>query len=192
MKTFNKLTAIIPVFMFLTLASCGKNQIDEANNLVAEANRKIAESDQLVKKTEKKNKELFAVFIKTNEDLQEYKQEMSAKAKGIVKDFERASDLAENAADKFAEAGKLNVPENYKTYLETKAEELAKRSEAVEARKGNAQAFLDYDDATMIKKFEENNDKSEKLMTEARELGKKAEKIKEENVNIYFAESRIR
>lgn len=192
MKPFRKLTAVISIFTFSMLAACGANQIDEANNLVAEANQKLVESDQLVKKTEKKNKELFAVFIKTNEDLQEYKQEMSAKAKGIVKDYERASDLAENAADKFAEAGKLNVPENYKTYLETKAEELAKRSEAVEARKENAQAFLDYDDATMIKKFEENNEKSEKLMTEAKELGKKADKIKEENGNIYFAETRVK
>ena len=192
MKTLNKLPAIISVFTFLILASCGGSQIDEANDLVAEANKKIVESEQIVKKTEKKNKELFAVFIKTNEDLQEYKQEMSAKAKAIIKDFERASDLAENAADKFAEAGKLNVPENYKTYLETKAEELTKRSEAVEARKGNAQAFLDYDDATMIKKFEENNEKSEKLTAEATELGRKADKIKEENGNIYFAETRVK
>jgi len=192
MKTLKKLTAIISIFIFSMLAACGGSQIDEAADLVAEANKKIAESDRLVKKTEKKNKELFAVFIKTNEDLQEYKQEMSAKAKGIVKDFERASDLAENAADKFAEAGNLNLPENYKAYLDTKAEELIKRSEAVEARKENAQAFLDYDDATMIKKFEENNEKSEKLTAEARELGKKADKIKEENGNIYFAETRVK
>jgi len=177
MKTSNKLRTIVAVFTVAILTACGGNQIEEANHLVDKANKNIVEADELLKKTEKKNKELFAVPIQTEEELQIYKEKKSAEAGTIIEDFEKASNLAESAANQFAEAGKLNVPENFKEYLEIKSQEFAKRAEAVETRKGNAQAFLDYDGATMVKKFEENNEKSEKLMKEAKELGERADEV---------------
>lgn len=193
MKSPNKLTAIISVFIFLTLAACGgANQIEEAARLVAEADKKVVEADEMVKKTEKKNKELFAVYIETDEELQDYKQEMSAKATRIVEDFEKASDLVETASGKFAEAAKLNVAEEFRSYLETKSLEFAKRAEAVNARKENARTFLEYDGAAMIRKFEENNERTEKLLAEAAELGEKADQIKRENGDIFYAKTQLK
>lgn len=178
-----KLNAIISALMFSFLfASCGgSSQIEEANRLVSAANENIVEANELVKKAERKNKKLFAVSIQTDEELKNYKRQMSAEAKAIIEDFEKAADLAEIASHQFAEAGNLNVPEDFRKYLETKSHEFAKRAEAVETRKENARAFLEYDDATMVKKFEENNEQAEKLMREAEELEDKAEEIQKEN-----------
>lgn len=184
MKRSNCLQAIISIFIFtlpvIIFASCGGDQSEEADFLVSEANKNIAEASALVKETEKRNKELFAVSIQTDEALREYKNAKEREAQKIIEDFEKASELAETASNQLAEAGKMDVPEKYREYLEIRALELARRAEAAGIRKGNAQAFLEHADATMIKKFEENNEKSERLLSEARELGRRADEIQTE------------
>ena len=184
----NKQTNITAIFASLLLLvfiiACGGNQVEEANKLISDANKLVDEAKELVVKTDARNKELFSEDIK--ETLKDYKRKMAAEAKSIVEDYAKAADKSQAAGKKFAEAGKLNVADKFKEYLDLKAKEFDKRAEAINFAKGNAQAFIDLDDVNaMQKQFGENNKKSQSLMKEAEELAGKAEKIQTEHKEIF-------
>ncbi len=188
MKTTNKLNAIfiIIVAIALGIACGGKVETDAANSRVAAANKKLDEAKDLYQKTETRNSKLFSANVRTVGQLQYYKENQKDEAASIVTDYEKVSEMLKDVSKQYDEISRMNLDEKYKDYAKLKSDEYAKRAEAVNIRKGNAQAFMEIDDPkTMMTKFDDNNSKSDRLFKDAEEIGAKAKKIEEENKEIF-------
>ena len=188
MKKQNKLNAIFIILVAIAvgLACNSSNQQAEANKIVDQANKKLDEAKDLYEKTEKRNKELFSVNVQNDRQLQAYKFLKSDEAKSIVAEYERASEMLRDISKQYDDISRMNLNEKYKDYAKLKSDEFVKRAEAVNIRKGNAQAFAEIDDAkTMLAKFDENNTKSDKLFKDAEDIATKAKKIEDENKDIF-------
>ena len=102
--------------------------------------------------------------VQNDRQLQSYKFLKSDEAKSIVADYERTSEMLKDISKQYDDISRMNLNEKYKDYAKLKSDEFVKRAEAVNIRKGNAQAFAKIDDAkTMLAKFDENNTKSDKF-----------------------------
>ena len=102
--------------------------------------------------------------VQNDRQLQSYKFLKSDEAKSIVADYERTSEMLKDISKQYDDISRMNLNEKYKDYAKLKSDEFVKRAEAVNIRKGNAQAFAEIDDAkTMLAKFAENNTKSDKF-----------------------------
>jgi len=168
--------------------ACGANQQAEANKLVGEANELIGKTDILINQTETRNQKLFDADVQTAEELAAYKLKMKDEAQRIIENYVKASEMLKEIANNFDRAAQLKVPEIFQEYAATKSEEFAKRAEAFEIRKGNAQVFIEIDSPKlMTDKFDENNSRFEKLIKEADEFGEAAKRIEIENRD-FFAE----
>ncbi|HVE57232.1 MAG TPA: hypothetical protein VNB22_10420 [Pyrinomonadaceae bacterium] len=179
---------LIAILVGTALTCGGNNQQSEANRLVGEANRLLGETNKLIERTEARNQRLFDADVQTIEELAAYKIKMKSEAQEIVENYAKASEMLAEIAGKFEKATKLNVREIFKEYAATKSEEFAKRAEAFNVRKGNAQVFIEFDSPQkMTDKFDENNSRFEKLIKEADELGGTAKRIENENRD-FFAE----
>lgn len=188
MKKQNKINAIfiIIVAVVMGLACSGGSQVEEANKIVDTANKKLDEAKDLFAKTETRNTALFSTNIQTVGQLQTYKSNKSGEAKSIVSDYERVSEMLKDVSKQYDDVSRLNVGEKYKDYAKLKSDEFAKRSEAINIRKGNAQAFMEIDDPRqMTSKFDENNAKSDRLFKDAEDMGAKAKKMEEENKDLF-------
>ena len=189
MNNRNKLNTIFIILAaaaFLLACSGGGDQLAEANKRVDEANKKIEEVNALITKTEAQNQILFGANIQTVAQLNFYKDRMRSTAKDIVNDYEKAGATLKEVAKIFDDASRLNVSDKYKEYVKLKSDEFAKRAEAADVRKGNAQAFIEIDSPrTMTQKFNDNNDKFAKKVKEADDIAEKAKKVESENKDIF-------
>ncbi len=189
MKKQNKVNTIFIVLIAIAIGlACGggANQTVEANKIVDQANQKLDEAKDLYEKTEKRNKDLFSVNIQNDRQLQSYKFLKNDEAKSIVAEYERTSGMLKDISRQYDDVSRLNLDEKYKDYAKLKSDEYIKRAEAVNIRKGNAQAFAEIDDPkTMLAKFDENNTKSDKLFKDAEDIGARAKKIEDENKDIF-------
>lgn len=189
MNKQNKLNAIFIILVSVAIGlacSSSGNQQAEANKIVDQANKKLDEAKDLYAKTETRNKNLFSVNIQTLPQLQSYKAKMNGEAKSIVADYEKLSEMLRDISKQYDDVSRMDLNDKYKEYAKLKSEEFTKRSEAVNIRKGNAQAFMEIDDPkTMTTKFGENNGKSDKLFKDAEDIGAKAKKIEADNKEIF-------
>ncbi len=184
----NKFNAalIITITVLIALGCSGSNQQTEANKIVDAANKKLDDTKELYSKTEARNSTLFGANIQTVPQLRYYQSKMTGEAKLIVSDYEKVADNLKDIARQYDDISRLNVADKYKEYAKLKSDEFAKRSEAVGIRKGNAQAFAEIDDPRiLIKKFAENNDKSDKLFKDAEDIASKAKKIEDDNKDLF-------
>ncbi len=187
-KPNNKINAIFVVIVALVigLACSSSNQIEEANKIVDTANAKLEEAKSLYAQTETRSSALFSANVQTVGQLQLYKSNKTGEAKSIIADYEKVSGMLKDVSKQYDDVSRLNVSDKYKDYAKLKSEEFAKRSEAINIRKGNAQAFLEIDDyKTMTGKFDENNSKSDRLFKDAEEMSAKAKKMEEENQDLF-------
>lgn len=174
------------IAMVIGCSSSGGNQQAEANKIVDQANKKLDETKELYSKTETRNSTLFSANIQTVPQLVYYKSRMAGEAKSIVTDYEKVSDNLKDIAKQYDDISRLNVDDKYKEYAKLKSDEFAKRSEAVNIRKGNAQAFAEISDPRiLVTKFQENNTKSDRLFKDAEDIASKAKKIEEDNKEIF-------
>jgi hypothetical protein len=188
MKKQNKLNAILITLAAIALVTaCSSGyQTEEANKIVDQANKSLEEAKSLYVKTDGRNKELFSANVRTRNELRAYKIIGAGTAKEIVSDYEKASDILKEIAKQYDEVSRLNLPEKYKDYAKLKSEEFTKRAEAINVRKGNAQAFMEIDNPdTMLSKFDENNSKSDRLFNDAEEVATKAKKVEDENKEVF-------
>jgi hypothetical protein len=191
MTTKNKLNALLIIVLALGLglacsSAAAEQQTAEANRVVDLTNKKLDDAKDLYSKTETRNTNLFSVNIQTLPQLQFYKAHKSDEAKSIVADYERTAEMLKDISRQYDDVSRMNVNEKYKEYAKLKSDEFAKRSEAVNVRKGNAQAFNEIDDPrTMTAKFDENNTKSDKLFRDAEDIATKAKKMEDENKEIF-------
>jgi hypothetical protein len=182
---FNKL--FITIVAIAVCLACGSgNQTEEANKIVDSANKKLDQAKELYSKTETRNTKLFNANVQTVEQLQAYKSGKSDEAKAIVEDYETVSEMLKDISKQYDEVSRMNLTEKYKDYAKLKSDEYAKRSEAINVRKGNALAFMEIDDyKTMTTKFDDNNAKSDRLFKDAEDIGAKAKKLEEENKDMF-------
>jgi hypothetical protein len=188
MKGHNKFNAILLLLIAvaMSLACSGAGQTEEANKIVDQANKKLEEAKDLYGKTEKRNTELFSAKVETVQELNDYKSKKSGEAKSIAADYEKVSAMLKDISKQYDDVSRLNLDEKYKNYAKLKADEFAKRAEAVDIRKGNAQAFAEIDNPdAMLAKFDENNSKSDRLFKDAEDIAAKAKKIEEENKDLF-------
>jgi predicted phage tail protein len=188
MNKQNKMNAIfiLLVAVAIGLACSSGSQVEEANKIVDQANKKLEEAKDLYGKTETRNTNLFSANVQTVQQLQYYKANKSEEAKSIVSDYEKVADMLKDVSKQYDDVSRLNVGDKYKDYAKLKSDEFAKRAEAVNIRKGNAQAFAEIDDPkTMLTKFDDNNAKSDRLFKDAEDMGAKAKKIEEENKDLF-------
>jgi hypothetical protein len=188
MKKHNKLNAIFIIIaaIALGLACGGSAQTEEANKIVDGANKKLEEAKELFVATEKRNTALFDVNIQTPQQLQFYKANKSEEAKSIVTDYEKVVEMMKDVSRQYDNISRMNLSEKYKDYAKLKSDEFAKRAEAINVRKGNAQAFADIADArAMNEKFDENNAKADRLFKDADDIAAKAKKMEEENKDLF-------
>lgn len=188
MNQLNKLNAIfIAIFGIALIVACGGGmQTEEANKVVDAANKKLDDGKVLYDKTEDRNKKLFSADVRTVRELQYYKEDRKDEAKSIVADYEKTVEIMKDVSRQYDDISRMNLDEKYKEYAKLKSDEYLKRAEAINIRKGNAQAFMEIDDyKTMTTKFEDNNAKSERLFKDADEIASKAKKIEEDNKEIF-------
>lgn len=187
MKHAHKFNLLLAMIIGLTLVlACGGDQQAEANKMVAEANKKLNDAKEVMVKTEKRNEELFSANIQTVAQLQSYKNKMSGEAKDIIANYEKIGSTLKELAKTYDDISRMNVTDKYKEYTKVKSDEYNKRAEAINVKKGDAQAFIEIDDPkTMVGKFADNKEKSEKLFGEADELGTKATKMEKDHPELF-------
>lgn len=165
-------------------AACNRYEVDKANKLVDAANVSIKEvsdkADSVTSRTEQMD-----AGVESVED-EDGLTKLRTDAKAIIADCEKVRDNLTDASNKFFEAGKLKLNDKYKEYLDTKGQEMKKRSEMFGALIGIPQALIDSPNREQYhQKSIEVKTKYESLQKEADDLGSKASKIYEENKSLF-------
>lgn len=179
------ITAIFAVLMTLAigLACSGGDDTAKANELVGEANKFIVEAGSAVTKVTSKSSEFDSKVnsIKNNKDLEAAR----AFGKELTGLYTTMEENFKKAGDKFEEAGKLNVNEKFKEYLQSKATEMKKRAEYSTELKKIPKAL---DDSQNEKAYRESIativPNVQKMTKEAQDLAEKADKIVKDNPTI--------
>lgn len=183
------------LFLLALLTACGKSDstttTTEGFDVLNFSDDTPAAAELVSQANEDLNK--IKVMYKKNEDqLEELKTAMKdnniEKVKKITDDLvyiiNDGMGLAESAVEKIEKAEAMNVNPDFKEYLDLKAQGLRKQLEAFEERRQAARLLRDVfgaNDAAMIEKsklgFKEKEDHFQKIMDEAREVGKKANEV---------------
>ena len=125
----------------------GCDQIDEANTLITASNKKVEEAATIFTKA---TNDADALMSQEIEDLADWKTKNEAKAKEILANFDKATELYKAAAKDFDDAGKLKLNDKIKGYVALKSKQLAKLSEYIAAQKGGVQAMINAKDADSL------------------------------------------
>jgi hypothetical protein len=166
------------------MTACNMYEADKANRFVDEANKAITEANDkmqkgLAKLTEMEN---AVARIRNESDLEVQR----AVARELIPVFETARDRYKEAGGKFEDAGKLKLQDKFKEYLEYKAKEMKKRSEVAALIIEEPKTLLSSDSKSAYQKtVDELVVKFKSLNTEADDLSSKADKVMEENKEIF-------
>src|ERR1044072_9211663 len=107
-----------------------------------------------------------------------------------IADLEKARDGYKEAGSKFEEASKLDVKDKFKDYLSVKSKEMNKRSELTSALMREPKALIDSKGPDEYKKkVNQVVAKVTTLKKDAEELAGKADKIFEENKDLFKADA---
>ncbi len=184
-KKFSAMVIFIALLIGITTCS-DVNQLTDANKLINEANTKIIVANDLLTKTNNRKNKLFSANIQNPEELLEYKKIQNSEAKSIFNDYEKICESLKEISKLFDDVSRMNLNPKYKDYAKLKSDEFNKRAEAIVIQKGNALAFIEIDDPQkMTARFDDNNSKSDKILTEAEELEKKARNLEIENKDVF-------
>ncbi len=180
------LLIVAAVLFAAVMTGCTVYQTDKANKLVDEANVAIEDANSNLEKGNAKLVEMEKGVpeIGDADDL----EKLRAVAKEIIPMLEKARDRYKEGGSKFEEAGKLNLQDKFKEYLDFKGKEMKKRGEIADAMIGEPRSLIntskreDFD-----KEVEAVVAKFKSLKSEADDLAAKADKIYEENKQIFRA-----
>jgi hypothetical protein len=181
MKNLNSVIAIL-VILAVGLG-CSGDDTAKANELVDEANKFVTQANESATKVETKGAEFDRKVnaIQNNTGLEEAR----ASGKELFPLYDSMKENFQKAAEKFEAASKLPVDPKYKEYLETKAREMKKRSEYSGEMRGIPQALIDSQGEKPYREaVSKVGEKVKKMLTEAKELSDKADKIQKDNPNL--------
>jgi hypothetical protein len=164
-----------------SLKGLGKNPTQEANEFVGEARKDLNEVDKIIEE----NDDLLDQINKADRDKKtdEVKSLLGKAVDAIDKGIERG----ESAANNIDKASKLDVDAKYKEYLSLKAQAFRKTIDAFKERKKAAEIMRDNygkggtTEETAKSDFRKANDNYKKMLTEARDLHRKADDIARQN-----------
>lgn len=164
------------------LACNFKDDLGQANKLVAEANEELKKVKRVQDDSETKIKELKNALDAKNVD------KVKSSLDDLIKMIDEGLGYGRTAADKVEEASKLKVDAIFKKYLDLKAQSFRKQIEAFEARKNAATIFRnaygsnDQDKIDKAKEdFNKENEKYKKLLDEAKDMSDEADRLQREN-----------
>lgn len=183
MKKINLLVSFLILVAF-ALACSSSDETEKANKSVDEANVAITDANKNAADGMKKIQEMEAMIpnIKNEEDLKSGRDI----AKESISLYEKARDQYKEASNKFGEAGKFKINDKFKEYLDAKSLEMKKRSELMEAIIEEPKALIDSESRKVYQeKVTKILEKSKALKKEVDELETKANKIHEDNKDIF-------
>ncbi|HEY0429443.1 MAG TPA: hypothetical protein VGC76_16815 [Pyrinomonadaceae bacterium] len=160
------------------------DQTQESVNLVAEANAEL--------------KQIKSLFQKNAGWLEELKTAMNNKDEKKVKEISNelvyqindGTKLGEEAIEKIERAGQMNVNEDFKNYLNLKAESLRKYAEAFEERRQLAILLRDrYDPKNaeqrdfVLEEFKKKEENFKRIIKQAQDTSEKANQLAKESLS---------
>jgi hypothetical protein len=179
-----KLLIITMMLSLSFLTACNLYETDKANKFVDEANKAIPEANSSLEKGNAKLVEMENAIpkIESEEELESQRKV----AKETIPLLEVARDKYKEASGKFEEASKLKLQDKFKEYLDTKSKEMKKRSEIADVMIGEPKALINTNSKDDYQKaVQEIVAKFKALKTEADDLAAKADKITQENKEIF-------
>jgi hypothetical protein len=176
------LAVLLVVVFVLGCNKFGKSDVADANKLIQDANAKIKEIDKIQDENEKNVRELEDADKK--HDAARVKSELDT----LIKAIDEGLKLGDDAAGKFEEASKKDIDPKAQEYLKLTSDSLRKKIDAFKERREAARIMRENYDSTdqdklrvAIADFRKKNDNYKKLLDEAKDLARKADKIAQEN-----------
>jgi hypothetical protein len=174
----------IPLLLIFTVAlACSNDETQKANSLVDAANESVKDANKNTEDGLAKIYSMEAMLprIKSPNDLNAAR----TVANDCIAILNKAKDKYTDAASKLEEADKMSINEKLKEYLDLKAQEMKKRSEAMETAIREPQALIDSNSVSEYTfKVKSITDSFKNLRQEADDLAKKADKLQEENKDV--------
>ncbi|MBP6004046.1 MAG: hypothetical protein KA746_11475 [Pyrinomonadaceae bacterium] len=162
-----------------TVFMIGCEQIDEANTLITASNKKVEEASTIFTKA---TTDAEALMSQEVEDLADWKSKNETKAKEVLANFDKATELYKAAAKDFDEAAKLKLNDKVKGYVTLKSKQLSKLSEYIAAQKGGIQAMLNAKDpAGFVAEVNAIKTKADALEKETDDLNNQVKKYEADN-----------
>ena len=178
------LDMFIPLLLIFTVAlACSNDQTQKANSLVDDANVSITDANKNSDDGLAKVYSMEAMLprIKSQNDLNLAR----SVANDCIPILTKAKDKYTEAASKLEDAGKMSINEKLKEYLDLRAQEMKKRSEAMEAAVREPQALIDSNSVSEYTfKVKSITESFKNLRQAAEDLAKKADKVQEENKDV--------
>lgn len=191
-----RLTLCAVVLLAAFAAAC--METEKANKLIDVGNAAFTEGNKLLEEASAKNNKvvdlLSAAASKSHDEEEEpgpaaNTQAIKTTAQAAIDDFDKSAAKFREAAAKFDEASKLKVPDKMKEYWTLKSQAFTKLAERADVMKGNCKAVMVTDDnAALAKTFGENKERIDKLYKDATDLSEKANKIQQDNKDIFKKE----
>lgn len=188
-KKRHALMSVVAAVIAVLLLGCGtRDDTDRANKLVDEGNAEVESAKKLAEEGVLKYTQAFDFDADTDTSADWEKSKPTATESSDLLDKAAAS--FDRAADKFAQASKLNVDAKFKQYLDLKARSSRLRAEHYRIVRERPQSLLDAsirDGDTLVSKLNENEARAQKIAAESEKLEADAEKIRQENTDMFEA-----
>jgi hypothetical protein len=176
-----KLNALFSMLLiFIVGLACSSDDTAKANKLVDAANETIKDANKNAEDGLAKvyGVETMIPKIKSQNDL----TSVRSVATECISILNKAKDKFKEADSQLEEAGKMSINEKFKEYIDLKAQEMKKRSEAMETAVREPQALIDTNSVSEYAfKAKSITESFKSLRQEADDLAKKADKLQEEN-----------
>ena len=193
MTTRSKFRALLRGVVVMVVAAmmlgCGaRDEIDRANKLVDEGNAEVEAANKQAEEGVAKYTQAFDFDVVTDTSADWEKSKPLATESSQTLD--QAAAGFDRAADKFAQAAKLNVEPAFKQYLDLKARAARLRAEQYRIVRERPQGLLDAtikDGESLVAKINENEARSQKIAEESERLEADAEKIRQQNIDMFEA-----
>lgn len=182
------LCGVVAVVAALMVGCGSRDDTDRANKLVDEGNAEVESAKKQAEEGMAKYTQAFDFDADTDTSADWEKSKPTATAASEL--LEKAASSFDRAADKFAQAGKLNVDPKFKQYLDLKARSSRLRAEHFRIVRERPQSLLDAsikDGDTLVSKINENETRAQKIAEESEKLEADAEKIRQENTDMFEA-----
>jgi len=151
------------------------DETPKANKLVEEGNAAVQEGQKYVTDAAEKMQKMMQTNVAQLNEARETARETIAA-------YDKAKEKCKEASQKYEEASKLKIKDKFKEYLALKVKEYDKRAELIETAKGTPQALLDAKSrSSFISMANANNERVQRLTTEANDLGAQADKLQKDN-----------
>lgn len=151
------------------------DQTTEANKLVDEANIVVRKNNEVSGKATDLFNELMGENISKSKSADDYREKNKSKFDELVSLSEQSDKLGAESVDKFEQASKMKISEEFKEYLEHQNQGLRKVNETRNLMTVYAKEFLQTKDADKINK--QLNDYEKKRTDAEKETDELTKKI---------------